>query len=562
MVWMTAFQLAGAESNLVLDTSDGIARTRLADGSPAVVFDSSAPLGSFVRWNLAQPMEIGWHTVELEFGPELNTRKLVDFECQDKAGQALVTVNLYHLPSRIGSEARTRFAVYVPRPAHSIVWRKNQQRAMASAPLKGGWHRTGRPQAGTAALEVVGLSSESDQLVVPSDLGGGHLRLLTDRSVEASWTEAAGTCWNTPAAREVSVHLKRPLERLRVRGSKPHFAQLERRIDLAAPLDPTGLDQPQLECFDSACVEQRIELCGVGLASAHVQLADFPGNARMAAVQSWDDGILADLRTAELLQRHGWRGTFFFNRHSQLIEKTERFAAMGMEVGSHSWSHPFYPLQSPRRCRDESVLLRRFLETKTRYPVISFAYPFNYGPAYDSEGDYVLRAQREAGYLSCRTTRNRALTLDDLGEPLALDPSVHFLAGAERVAAAWQRASVTPRGVFYLWGHSYEMTQDSEWRAFEEMLRRYGRQEGVWYASQGDLMVWKTLRDQVKLKASGDARRLVVHVRSPRLHRWWAGRVPIAIRVPGQVTKATLDGRELPVERGCVHLTAPWLEAL
>ena len=41
--------------------------------------------------------------------------------------------------------------------------------------------------------------------------------------------------------------------------------------------------------------------------------------------------------------------------------------------------------------------MRKKLEAQLRHPVISFAYPFGSQPAYDEQGDYVLRSIVAAG---------------------------------------------------------------------------------------------------------------------------------------------------------------------
>jgi hypothetical protein len=264
--------------------------------------------------------------------------------------------------------------------------------------------------------------------------------------------------------------------------------------------------------------------------------------------------VIQDTRNAELLKKHGWRASFFFNRNSVMVERWKELEDLGMEVGSHSWSHPAYWLQTPKRCHDESVAMRQFLESKVKHPVISFAYPFNYGAAYDAGGDYVLRAQRDAGYLSCRSTMTGDLSLDDLGEPLAMKTNAHFLKPVEHIEAAWNRAAATKRGVFYIWGHSYELVKESDWSSFESLLRKYGRRPGAWYASQGDLMVWKWLRDNAKLSASGDSNRVLVRIECDTIHPWWEARVPLAIQMSGQVTAATVDGKPVPVLKGQIQI--------
>jgi peptidoglycan/xylan/chitin deacetylase (PgdA/CDA1 family) len=537
-----------------MEEAAGSGRTTLSNGIPAIAFEADAPQGASAMWNLSSPLEAGWHTVEIEFGPETNTRKLIDFECLDAGGNPVLSVNLYHAPSKAGGAPFCRFGIHLSRPAAAIRWRKNQTRNMRSAPLVGLSVRGGRPASGSAFLEALALVVEPDQLRFPADLGGGHLRVLTDRPVSLRWTQAGGGSFVTPPAAETTAFLSGSLVDVRPVSGAPQRALLERRFESPSPVVSAGLEGPVIPLFGDPRRQYVIEVVGSDLDPATVSLADFPGGARMAAVQSWDDGIPQDQRAAELLHRFGWRASFFFNRNSRMVDRWKELEELGMEVGSHSWSHPFYPLQSPRRCRDESVLMRRFLESKTGHPVISFAYPFNYGAAFDAEGDYVLRAQREAGYVSCRTTMNGPLSLEDLGDPLILKTSAHFLAGRDRIEAEWRRAANARRGVFYLWGHTYEIVTETDWVAFEEMLRTYGRRPGVWYAAQGDLMFWKLLRDGTRVTASGDAQRLVVRVDAAAPHSWWAARVPLAIRVPGRVTQATAGGKALPVVDGEVQV--------
>jgi peptidoglycan/xylan/chitin deacetylase (PgdA/CDA1 family) len=548
---VVAMALGG--ENLVITDARGAGNTRLANGRHAISFEPGAAYGSSATWKLARPLESGWHTVEFEFSGESNSRKLIDFQCLDASEKTILSADLYHLPSKTGSGPRSRIGIHLASGgANFIRWRKNQTRSMRSTPLVGLSLEQGRPKIGTAAMEILALEIGSQGIRVPENLGG-HLKLITTPAA-VTWQQEGQTPFTTPKSRETTVFLSGTLSGLRTTDPKPQFAWLEKRYETQSPINPAGLDGPVLPLFAEETCRRTIEIIGSGLDAEHVALADFPGGASMAAVQSWDDGIPQDLRAAGLLHRHGWRATFFFNRNSPMVARWKALEDLGMEVGSHSWSHPFYPQQSPGRCRDESVLMRKFLETKVGHPVISFAYPFNYGPAYDTEGDYVQRAQQTAGYLGCRSTMNGPLSLDALGNPMNLTPSAHFLAGKTQLESEWQRAASTQRGVFYLWGHTYEISTKKDWLSFEEQLRHYGRRPGVWYASQGDLMVWKHLRDTTRITVSGSSERLLIHIDFHPLHPWWASRIPMDLRIPGLVKSANSDGRSLSLRDGLVRL--------
>jgi peptidoglycan/xylan/chitin deacetylase (PgdA/CDA1 family) len=546
----TSCVLAALEPAMHDAVGDG--KTTLPDGRPVIAFDANAPNGASASWKLESPMRAGWHTVEFGFGSENQTRKLVQFECLDAKGEAILSVNLYHAPSRSGTGDTCVMGVYLTKEAKTVRWRKNQQRAMKSAPLVRLRIHQDRPS--SAFMEAVALQQSGDSFLFPTDLGGGHLRAVSSKPVALRWQQAGGRSFETPSGNETTAWLDGDLTGLRCPVGDPGISHLERRFESTSPVDPSGLDRPLIPLLSGGRSRHVIEVRGTDLDPAKVGPADFPGGAKMAAVLSWDDGIPQDQRAAELIHRHGWRASFFFNHHSPMVGRWKELEDLGMEVGSHSWSHPFYPLQSPQRCRDESVMMRRFLESKVKHPVISFAYPFNYGAAFDADGDYVLRAQRDAGYLSCRSTMNGPLALDGLGDPLAMRTNGHFLMGREKIDAAWKQAADTKHGVFYIWGHTYEIVKDEDWKSFEDLLRTHGRRPEAWYASQGDLMVWKILREQTHVTAEGDAGRLKIMIDAPAIHPWWAARVPLAIQVSGNGIHAQCDGATLPVTGGDVQV--------
>lgn len=95
-------------------------------------------------------------------------------------------------------------------------------------------------------------------------------------------------------------------------------------------------------------------------------------------------------------------------------------------------------------------------------PVLGFAYPFG------SYNRAVQDAIREAGHVYARTVEN-VPNVWPPADPMAFAPSRHFAAPDfweefERVKAA--------DGVFYFWGHSYEVVGDEEWAAMEARIAR------------------------------------------------------------------------------------------
>lgn len=554
---LTALGIATSMAGIDINAAEGFGRITLPDGRPAIQFEAAAPMDTAAKWNLPAPLEPGWYSVELGWGPDANTRKLVSMEWLDAAGNPVLSVDLYNAPGSKAQAASPVMGVFLSRPAVAVRWRKNQTRAVLSTPIASLSIKPGRPAAGSAFLEAVETPVVSGIAQFPKDLGGGLLRAVSLSPLVLKWTLANGKSFATPAATATSVFLDGNLSGLSADGSVNGSLCLEHRFESKSPVDDRLLSHPVIPLVGPGKQVLTIDVRGTGLDGRTATLADFPGGARMAAVQSWDDGIPNDKRLAELLRKTGWRASFFFNRNSPMLERWKELEDLEMEVGSHSWSHPFYWLQTPRRCREESLGMRLLLESKTGHPVISFAYPFNYGAAYDALGDYVLRAQEEAGYLSGRSTNVGVLSLDDLGNPLTMKTDGHFLLPRDRIEAAWNGAAATKRGVFYMWGHSYELPKETDWAAFEDLLGKFGRRPEAWYASQGDLLVWKWLRANVSLSATGDSTHAVIRLEREALHPWWAARVPVAIQMPGQITQATANGKALPVVNGQIQVAWP-----
>src|SRR5207245_5108371 len=113
---------------------------------------------------------------------------------------------------------------------------------------------------------------------------------------------------------------------------------------------------------------------------------------KFVVLTTWDDGQIADRRCAEILHQHGYRPTFFMNQTSAAMKILGELEALGAEIGSHCYHHPSLYEIAPEQATEECVAMRKTLETQLQHPVISFAYPNGYAPAYDTEGDYVVRA--------------------------------------------------------------------------------------------------------------------------------------------------------------------------
>lgn len=211
--------------------------------------------------------------------------------------------------------------------------------------------------------------------------------------------------------------------------------------------------------------------------------------------QSWDDGVQDDIRLMDILRRHKARATFNLNPGLHGDERVfgwrykdhdvYRLSAGDVktlyedfEVASHSVTHPRLEQLGREAVRQELVDSRRLLEDWVRRPVRGFAYPFG------TFNDTVKEELRAAGYAYARTV-SRADRVFPPEDPMELKVSTHFLDPA--FWAAFDRVRQSGDGVFYFWGHSYEILNESLWSAFEETIARLSADPDVRWVTNIEL---------------------------------------------------------------------------
>ena len=239
-----------------------------------------------------------------------------------------------------------------------------------------------------------------------------------------------------------------------------------------------------------------------------------PG-VRPIVTTSWDDGHVSDLRLAELLGRHGFRGTFYVPfravREPLMTPAQLRAAsAAGIEIGGHTLTHPSMKGLGYERSLVEVVESRKRLEDILGKAVTSFCYPNG-----DLDADAV-RAVRDGGYALGRTTVNLRTSVG--GDPLRMPTSVQFFphsayrrlrifgrnrdvggllrwatshgcqANLDRLVGSLFEQAVASGGVFHLWGHSWELDRFELWGPLERTLERLAGRKDVRYLTNAEAL--------------------------------------------------------------------------
>lgn len=224
----------------------------------------------------------------------------------------------------------------------------------------------------------------------------------------------------------------------------------------------------------------------------------------LKVVQCWDDGVYTDLRLTELLRKYNAKATFNLNpgfladepvkpfwqplnhvgwsHHGfaggRVGRKQLREIYDGFQVASHCFRHEVAGNVPDDVFLKAALDARNFLEELFERECRGFAWPCGaFTPS-------TVRGMRELGFAYGRTTRNT----DDVAacqEPMTLDSSCHFQACD--FMQKYEQAKQT--GVFYFWGHSYEMYEyDPLWEQLEAKIR---------YISEDPDAVWADVIDIV-----------------------------------------------------------------
>jgi len=208
---------------------------------------------------------------------------------------------------------------------------------------------------------------------------------------------------------------------------------------------------------------------------------------------SWDDGYKADKRVAELLNKHGIKGTFYvcLNRPNErrLTDVEIRKIAKTQEIGSHTMTHPKLTKIPMKDAEREIVESKKKLETILGKKVVSFSYPFG------SYNETTKELVKRAGYIQARADKKFHFSnRDPFAINVTCDAYQHRLLGncmllaqsgregikfllTEGFANDWVKLAKKTfdfvlcfGGVWHLLGHSCEIERRNSWKKLEDVF--------------------------------------------------------------------------------------------
>ena len=198
-------------------------------------------------------------------------------------------------------------------------------------------------------------------------------------------------------------------------------------------------------------------------------------------VQCWDDGVLDDIRLCDLFREKNAKASFNLNmglhgeqrgqpwrykdcKDVQRLSRAELTTVYAdFTIANHSLTHAWPSRIALDDWKYEVTENRKQLQDLFQQPIHGFAYPF---------GDSTPESQaviQDNGHLYARTCAN-ATPCFPPEDPMLMPTDCHFAA-----PDFWERfenAKAANASVFYFWGHSFEMLDETYWQAFSDKLDR------------------------------------------------------------------------------------------
>lgn len=249
----------------------------------------------------------------------------------------------------------------------------------------------------------------------------------------------------------------------------------------------------------------------------------FPEGKPKAVTLSYDDGVIQDLRLAELTARRGLKCTF--NINSGFVEKEPgggkltyeqlrgEILSKGHEVAVHGEYHlapgssrTLVGLRDALECRIQ-------LERNLGLIIRGMAYPNCGVTRFTGGSDYetVRRYLQDIGIVYARSAigdNNRFMLPDDwyCWLPTAHHNNPDVTAWAEEFVGLKMEDLYSDSRyarLFYLWGHSYEFDNNGNWDHMEKLCDILSGKDDVWYATNIEIYDYVTAFRSLVFSADG-----------------------------------------------------------
>ena len=236
----------------------------------------------------------------------------------------------------------------------------------------------------------------------------------------------------------------------------------------------------------------------------------FPDFKDKALTLSYDDGVGQDARLIEIMQKYGMKGTFNLNAGmmtgGRRLDRRDAFALYadsGMEVAMHGYDH--LRLSASQK----AIVMNEFYRDKTELEELFGRIMRGGAYAYGDVTETALTVLRELGVSYFRTTVSTGrfdIPTDWLRLPATCHHNANLAELFERFTAPMpERPDRKDARLFYLWGHSYEFDDNSNWNVIDDFGRRVVERDDIWHATNAEVFDYVAAYNRLVFSAAGDA---------------------------------------------------------
>lgn len=224
---------------------------------------------------------------------------------------------------------------------------------------------------------------------------------------------------------------------------------------------------------------------------------------------SWDDGHILDIKLSKLLEKYGFKGTFYVSPLDRELKKADRLSdeqileiSNKFEIGAHTMTHPHLTDIGEEDAKTEIIESKKYLENILGKEVKSFCYPAGY---YKNIHKDIVK---QAGFLFARNVNRfyTSFSFDHFDARTTIHAYRHYsdawsilknvgILNFWKCYLNWDELAINifdklenTGGIFHIWGHSWEIENNKDWNRLEKVLSHISNKSGVQYVNNIDLI--------------------------------------------------------------------------
>ena len=232
----------------------------------------------------------------------------------------------------------------------------------------------------------------------------------------------------------------------------------------------------------------------------------YPDEKAKAVTFSYDDGVVQDIRLAEIFDRYGMKATFNINSarlgeektlsvggvtvdHNKVKHADLKHIYAGHEIAAHTLTHPnLKAIEKDDQLVREVEQDRLILSELCGYEVVGMAYP---GGSSYIDARVVELVKNRTGIRYARNTTSN-FSFDEQSELIDFCPSIHHHNHMDKMfelGEQFLQLKPDKKQIYCVWGHAYEFDANDSWGQMEEFLKMMSGRDDICYCTNREALL-------------------------------------------------------------------------